>query len=70
MKKFMFVLPVIFFLFSGYAHSEQDAESVEVCTNEAKLDNIPSEKIKEYINSCVEAIASDEKRLQEEVNKS
>lgn len=70
MKKFIALLPIMFFLFSGYAHSEQDAESVEICTKEAAQDNVPADKAKEYIDKCVQGIADDEKREQEESKKS
>ena len=55
-------MSVLAILFSGYAFAEQDKVSVEVCKEGAESEGVSSDKMKEYIDKCVEDIAADETR--------
>lgn len=67
MKKIAAVLFVMTFLVSSYVHSEEDAERLEVCTEQAKNDGVSSELAKEYIDKCVQFITDDEKNMLKEL---
>jgi len=62
MKKIITILSVLALLFSSHVYAEQDKESIEVCKEAAESEEISSDKMKEYINKCVEDIAADETR--------
>jgi len=68
MKKIISSLSILLLLFSGYAYAEQDKVSVEVCKEGAESEGVSPDKMKEYIDKCVEDIAEDEKREQMEIN--
>ena len=69
MKKIISVMSVLALLLSGYAFAEQDKESVEVCKEGAESEGVSSDKMKEYIDKCVEDIAADETRENMEMKK-
>ena len=62
MKKIISVLSVLALLLSSYAFAEQDKVSVEVCKEGAESEEVSPDKMKEYIDKCVEDIAADETR--------
>lgn len=49
-------MSVLALLLSTYAYAEQDKESVEVCAEAAKIEDISSEEMKAYIAKCVQDI--------------
>ena len=53
-------MSVLALLLSGYAFAEQDKVSVEVCKEGAESEGVSPDKMKEYIDKCVEDIAADE----------
>ena len=67
MKKFISILSVMAFLVSGYAYAEQDKVSVEVCKEGAESEGVSPDKMKEYIDKCVDDIAADETREKMEI---
>ena len=69
MKKIISVMSALALLLSGYAFAEQDKESVEVCKEGAESEGVSSDKMKEYIDKCVEDIAADETRENMEMKK-
>ena len=62
MKNIITVMSVLALLLSGYAFAEQDKVSVEVCKEGAESEGISPDKMKEYIDKCIEDIAADETR--------
>ena len=69
MKKLISVFSVLAMLLSGQAFSEEDRVSVEICKEGAISEGVTPDKMKEYIDKCVDDLAEEEKREQMEMEK-
>jgi len=67
MKKIISVISVLTLLLSAHAFAAQDEESVEICKDGAVSEGLTGDKMKEYVDKCVNEIAEDEKREQMEI---
>mgnify|MGYP001097733844 CR=1 FL=1 len=62
MKKFIFSLSILVFLFSGYTRAEENTELLDICKKEAQLDEVSEDLIEDYIKKCMSDVQGEEEK--------